>query len=204
MNIEQYLENLRKGYLKTVMPSFLVENGWNQIREKLQPRQPKNSYFFSKGIAFICLFILIMGGSLGITQAAKPNTLLYPVKILSDNALAKITGKPEMKIERRAQDVIKMTQNDPEDLEKAAQEYTKVLEELSRQKNDPQDRENLKRTLTRQEEKLDQTLKSLPATNPKAEKVLQRVIQQTKEATGEVKGVKSKDQAPKGNRKNKN
>ena len=66
---------------------------------------------------------------IGVAQAAKPGSPLYQVKILSDNLIAKITGNQEIKIEKRAQEVIDLATGSEEHLDEATKEYQKALDQ---------------------------------------------------------------------------
>lgn len=181
------LENLKKEYLKIQTPQYLNRDGWYEISQKLDSQDKvANSMLFTRGLTFAAVTVLLLGSLFTTSQAAKPGAILYPVKILSDDVVARITGNYEANIEKRAQEVID-TQNSRENFDKASEEYLNTLKKSKRNAQEPDKREQFKKTLEEQEQKLKDAQEEDQSQNEK----FKEIIDETRKARGEVEGVKS-------------
>jgi hypothetical protein len=184
------LEYLKKEYLKIQTPQYLNQEGWHEISQKLESQKRlANSPLFARGLTFAAVAVLFLGMVFTTLQAAKPGSLLYPVKIFSDDITALISGNYEGNIEKRAQDVINV-QNSREDFDQAAEEYLKALEKSKQNAQKPEEKQQFKNTLEDQEQKLKNAQKENQPQNEK----LKELINKTIEAKGEIEGVKKKMQ----------
>lgn len=174
------LEDLKKDYIKTQAPS----SNWINFESKLTAQSPNLRPAIKGSLTAFVLSTLIFSTVVGSAQAAKPGQTLYPLKILSDNVVAKITGKYEVKIEKRAQDVIDVSQKSESDLDEATKAYSETLEQTKKEAQKTQTQEKFKKTLEVQEQKL----KEAQQKNSNVQDKLQDVIERTQEVRGEVKG----------------
>ena len=180
----QELEELKKEYIKTPIPSYLTHDAWFDLQAKLTPNQGFNfSPRFAYGLIFVT-FIFLTTGVYTIAQAAKPASFFYPVKLLSDDILAKITGKQEIKIEKRAQEVIDLSRGPNQQLEEANKQYQKTLEETKTEAAKSGREQELRKTLEEQEQKLRQAQQQNPSWQ------LEEAIKKTEEVKGQVQGQK--------------
>ena len=184
--IEDQLEKLRKEYLKIKAPDYLVQNGWVDLQTRLSAQESPNRRFFPKpALIFASVILLFFAGSLTAAQAAKPGDVLYPVKLLSDDLQAKITGKEEIKLEKRAQEFIDLSNSSSEHLEEAARQYQKTLDESKNQAEKSGRQQEFRQSLEEQEEKLRQAQDNNPSSQD-----LDEAIKETQRVRGEVQGTK--------------
>lgn len=92
--MENKLQDLKKIYTYSSVPLSLKENGWNSLVSKL----PSQRYLFMKMMLirtclFVSLFLIAAGSTVGVSQAAKPGSALYPVKVLSQKAITYVEQK---------------------------------------------------------------------------------------------------------------
>src|SRR3990167_5544083 len=126
--IEEKLENFRKVYIGSGKKNLTLPN----ILEQLPSQNHPHAYAL-KAATFALAAVLLTGSVLGVAQAANPGTKLYPLKLLSDEVLAKITGKDELKIEKRAQEVINSTDASQRQRDEALDQFQKTLEETKKE-----------------------------------------------------------------------
>lgn len=181
--IEKELESLRKDYIKTEPTNYLIHDGWRDLSLKLDSKQ---SRVFPKAFALIALIIFLSSAVVASAQAAKPGQALYPVKILSENVYAQVTGSQQFKIERRAQEVIDLSGKSSDNLDVATQEYQKTLGETKPQNGSEEERQKFTEALEKQEEKFKKAIEK----NPQSQEKLQEVIKETEKAKGQVQGQK--------------
>ncbi len=188
--IEDYLEKFRKQYLKISPPDYLEYYGWQNLSAKLDTKKTTNlNLLFGKGLAFAVITLLLFGGVVGAAQAAKPGDALYPVKLAADETLAKVSGKPEITVEKRGQDIVNLSQKSPEQLDEANKQYQKALDNSANQAKDLGKQEEFKKTLDNQEQKFEREIKR----NPQSANRLEKAIEQTQKARGQVKGEKDEN-----------
>lgn len=98
MKIEDKLTKFKQNYQNIPIPDYLEKHGWENIALKLDAKQ-KSSLFlaFPKQILFASLLLLVFGCVIASAQYAKPEEPLYQVKVLAENFMKTITGKPQMK-----------------------------------------------------------------------------------------------------------
>ncbi len=181
------IENLKKIYLKTPIPKDLSD--WEQVKTRLEekPRLSLSTYFQKGAFAFAVVLISLTTVAVG-AQAAKPGDTLFPVRVMSDQIKAKITNTPSVPVEKRAQDIIDVSKSPSPRLDQAVTAYQKALDKSTQEVNKNNvitQEENLKDTLSKQEQKLEEVKKK----NPDSSKKLDEAINQTKKAQGEVKGA---------------
>lgn len=180
------LDDLRKKYISTDPPQSLGK-GWSGIEEKLGAQETPSSftthYIGTLALSFLLLSLLIVGAA----KASKPGDKLYPLKIITDKAEAKITRNPELKIERRAEDIIRVS-DDPKRLDDAIIRYQKTVKEAT-QEVKPTKANKLQQTLQRQEEKFKVQAKFHPALSEK----LDEIIKVEQRVEGQVEGVENDD-----------
>ncbi len=187
--MDDQLEKYRKLYLRTTIPATLEYEGWNNVRTQLVEHDlpfAKKSYLPGLALASIVLLVTLTS----IAQAANPGQSLYPVKLLTDDLVSKVTNKPELKIEKRGQELLELSHNpqNPKLLE-AKKQYQQALNEATIEAKQPSQKKQLKQTLKDQQQKFEDQSKSDPASSKK----LESVIEQTRKAQGEVQGVKTEN-----------
>lgn len=177
------LEQLKKIYLNIRPSEQETEKSWAEFKGKINSHSRFSFPYFRYGVITLSLLVVFSAGLAGLTEAANPGSTLYPVKVLSDKVIAKVTGKPEIKIERRADDLIEVTKKSPEPapkkVEEASKQYQKALDETEKEvKKDEKKEERINNSLNKQEEKLKEAIKE----NPKSEGKLEKALEKTQEA----------------------
>lgn len=92
---DEQLKEYKKLYLET-SPTTTSEEGWKNLSQLL-PKQKANIPTFRYAFIFACILFLILFGTVTVSQAAKPGNILYPVKVLSDKVVSKISQTVESK-----------------------------------------------------------------------------------------------------------
>jgi hypothetical protein len=96
--IEEKLEKYRKSYIKTNPAEFLVKNGWDDLRvkiaseEQLERKALAAKPGFLSGLIFASLVLLVLIPTISFAQNSKEGDILFPVKVLSDEIVAKVTN----------------------------------------------------------------------------------------------------------------
>lgn len=199
--IEEQLEKLRREYSKISPATDFEENGLVNLYLNLNPQKaPNRMVVHIPGLIFAIFTLLILGGFLITAQTAKPDTLLYPLKLLSDNLIAKVSGRPEIKIEKRGQEVIDLARSSQDKLDDAANRYQKTLEETKQEAQKAGRQQEFKNTLEKQEKKF----KDAASQDPSLSTRLENTIRQTEETKGQVKGVEDKSPSQNQNNPNQN
>lgn len=187
--MEDKLRELKAEYQKIGTPGYLISNGWLDLSLKL-PEKGKLSWrlFFGRGLVFASIVLVFGGSVVGISQAAKPGDLLFPVKVLSEKVAEKVVDNPDISVVRRADDLIDQSKKDPEGLDKASEEYNKTLEESRQDAQKSGRTQEFKNTLDEQEKKLNEA-----QNNEHQSEEIQKAIDETERVRGEVKGEKDSD-----------
>jgi hypothetical protein len=183
------LEKYRKIYLQTKVPAKLQHEGWNNIRTELARQDlptDQSNWLPRLALASLILFFSLVG----VAQAANPDQILYPVKIVTDNLTARITNQPQIPIEKRADEIIKYSQQ-PESpqLNQAVNQYQKSLQQAQKDASSEGKNPQLKQTLEDQKDRFEQAAKS----NPESSEKLQPLIDQTEKLQGEVQGARTQN-----------
>ena len=199
--IEDHLEKFRKEYLKIGPSVHLEHHGWQDLYAKLERRQDLGlNLLFGRGLAFASITLLLFASVVGVAQAAKPGDVLYPVKLFSDQIVAQVSGKPEIKVERRGQEVIDLSNHSQEQLDEAAHQYQKSLNEAKNEAEKSGKKEEFNKALETQEQKFKNALEN----NPRSANGLQRAIEETQKVKGQVQGQKDQEPPVQSNQNNNN
>lgn len=199
--IEEKLENLKKDYIKTRLPDYLIYDGWRELSLRLETRRSLLPRVLPKTLALIALMIFISAGVVTSAQAAKPGQALYPIKILSENVYAQVTGNQQFKIERRAQEVIETSDNG-ESFDEAIKLYEQTIDEAGDKSKDAQEEE--KERLREKLEEQEKLFQEAQEQKPQSKKRLEEILERTRRTRGEVKGQKDKKSEDQNNEKGKN
>lgn len=184
MNEEKYLQKFKEVYLNKRATPRLSMDGWSEISSKIDG-VPGPFVFWRKSwaVAFLSI-LLIAGGSFVFytnVSAALPGDRLYPVKILSEDVIAKVTGSNQIKIDNRADEIIDLSdkkQEDTKDLQKVSKEYS---DEVKKVKSDPEvskeHKADLQKHLEEDNKKFTETVKK----NPEIEQDIKSAIESSRE-----------------------
>lgn len=191
--IKDQLELARKNYIKSSVGD--VDQSWAD----LQTRLPAQQHFYlpkSRSKTLIIAAVLLTLASVQTIEAAKPGQLLYPVKLLSDEVIAEISGKLDYKVNRRAQEIIDLSEGNSSNLEEAQTQYQQTLEDVKREAQKSGRQEQFDKILEQQQQQFEKAIEK----NPSAQSHLEEAIKKTKEAKGLIKGTQEEQpQNPKGN-----
>lgn len=140
--------------------------------------------------AFLVSLLVFLTGIVGLAQAAAPGSTLYQVKVLSDKVVAKVSGKPEINTERRAQDVIEVSKSRPAMLPEASKQYKQALTETEQAvEQDKVHQKQFSNSLDKQK----QWLKEAIEENPKSKDELKQVLQSAQSAKEKLNKEKVKN-----------
>lgn len=178
------IDQFRKIYISCPKPNGSTKR-WDQIEGKLGKQASPNFRIPPSLMALLIGAFLLSAITVGVAQAAKPGDAIYQLKILTDNTISTITNNPDLKVKRRAEDVIKVS-NDPKKLDNAIRHYQQTVEEVKEKTQKPQNQQKLQQTIEDQEEKFKEAAKKNPAFLNK----LPEIIKKKQEIEEEVKGVK--------------
>lgn len=185
---QDLLVKAKKEYLETPLPEYLMYDGWRDVRIKLEPSGWSLwGLIFKRGFVFAAVTLLFLGSVVGAAQAAKPGDKLYSVKVLADRVLAQVTGNYEVKVQRRAAEVIetsKSIESTPAG-DQASREYQKALDEAKMKAVRSGTQEDLLETLEKQEEKF----KKESDGNGLNKGKLDEAIEQTEKVKDEIQNV---------------
>src|SRR3989344_5556202 len=105
--IENNLEKLKDEYQHAKTPDYLISNGWLDLSLKLSyQRRFSWRMIFGRSLIFASIILVLSGTGIGVSQAAKPGDLLFPVKVMSEKVAAKVVDNPDISVVRRADDLI--------------------------------------------------------------------------------------------------
>lgn len=179
------LEKLKKEYLATEVPSYLATGGWTDLYQKLGVQKTSAWHLiFVRGLVFASLVLLLSGGIIGVSQAAKPGDFLFPLKSFSDNVIAKVTNNPTYALKNRAKDVINQSGTGT-NVGPAVTEYQKILQETKDDAQKTGQTQEFKKTLEEQTQQFRDAQKS-----DGDKQQLQKAIDEAQKINGEVQGVK--------------
>lgn len=176
-------------YKRIAVSDAEVNGQWEMLQTRLPIRQENNSRFVYRSAFLVSLLLLIVvGGTVGAAQAARPGDILYSVKVLSDRIVAKVTNKPQVMIEKRAEELIKEAKSEEhngttERIKEAAKEYENAIENTKKNVKGAQVRQEVHETIASQESKL----KEVKTNNTNVEKVLKDTIEKTEKAKEAIK-----------------
>lgn len=184
MNEEKYLEKFKEVYLNKRATPRLSMDGWSEISAKIDG-MPSQFLFWRKSWAVALLSILLIAGGSFVfytnVSAALPGDRLYPVKILSEDIILKVTGNNQIKINNRAGEIIDLSDEKSEDtkaLQTVSKEYS---EEVKKIKSDPEvskeKKEDLQKHLEEDNKKFTETVQR----NPEVEQDIKSAIESSRE-----------------------
>jgi hypothetical protein len=182
------LEQLKKIYHAQTLPEETIEELWQNLASRLPSRQ-YHPYHHVMRFAFLTLFImfLTLGSVVGMAQAAKPNTPLYPVKILADRIVAKATKTYHVTIKKRATEVIDSAQSKSvKDLQQSTKAYTETLSDV---KTDEKTSDSSKKELRNTLEHAKEDLEHITPANSASQNLIEHSIKETEKVKEEVKGA---------------
>lgn len=184
--IEDSLEKLKSEYHSIVVPDYMISHGWMDLSLKLQAKSGFTwRIFFVRGLIFASFVFFVGTGIIGVSQAAKPGDVLFPVKVLSEKAAIAVGVDPQISVVRRADDLIDLSKNNASGLQKASDAYQKTLDESKQDAVKSGNTKEFKQTLEKQEQKFTEAQKE-----SEDSKELKRAIEETAKVQGEVKGSK--------------
>jgi len=85
--MEKEIEKLKKIYLQTQSPNELSEGGFEDVIARIE-KSNKRLYFPSIFVVVVG-FVLVLSFA-GLIYASKPNSILYPVRSVAQNAISKV------------------------------------------------------------------------------------------------------------------
>lgn len=183
------LRDFKKIYWDIKVSKSEVSQSWQKLETRLNNSSKSSFPYFRYSFMYLSLVIALFAGIAGVVNAADPGTPLYQVKIASDKFISKVTGKPEIEVQRRGEDLIEASKKESEGkkMEKASDQYQKTLDETAKEvQQNKGNKEKLINTLDKHQSSFKQAIKE----NPKAEKNLEKVIEKTQEVKDKLEEKK--------------
>jgi hypothetical protein len=194
---ENDLRKYKEVYKNSTVSDAVIQQNWESLRGILPERKNhQHTGFYRAAFVFAGLLLFISAGTVGAAQTARPGDMLYPVKVLSDTVISKVTGKPHAILEKRVDELIDESNNihgdqSIERIEKAADEFNKTLENTKQDvKGLRTDKQEAYDTIASQESKL----KLLIPVNRQVEKIIEKAIEKTEKTKEEVTDTNSSEQ----------
>lgn len=184
------LENLKREYLKTKTPPYLVAHGWEDLAPKLAS-DPRERFLFRPALSIgLALFIFVIAGTTLVfaSQSSKPGENLYPVKILSDKVYSEVTGDYEATIDKRAEELIELKDEPNGSLDEATKQYQEAIEKAKDEKKDSEEEE--KEKFRQKLEEKEKRFQEISQENSRNKNKFREIVEQTRRTRGEVKGEK--------------
>jgi len=183
--IKNPLEKLKKDYLNIIVPIRLKRDGWGEISNKISKKASPGFKLFSKRFAYsfsfgIFLFAFLFGfGSL--VYASLPQSSLYPLKIASEKIIKKVTGKSDLIINNRFNEMVKAIENQKgqeENLEAAleAVKNYKAAIEAARGELNNKEAADFDHRLNKQKEEIKTVIKGFPRVEKELNKDFDRTF----------------------------
>lgn len=191
---EGKLNSFKKIYWDIKLSDKEVDAGWKDLQ--LRIKFPVSSWFFRQRFILAGL-ILALIVTTGAVSAASPTSPLYPVKVLADKVIAQVVKKPEIKLEKKIEEIASPTKK-PEQLNKADKEDKKVLDEVKNEtKVKGVESKEFQKDLIDTEKKSDQTIKKDPEpkkqTDPEESRNLKKQIKEKSEPKSSEDSFESKE-----------
>lgn len=182
------LEEYRKYYINQTVPDKFIQNGWLNLESRLLEQDKtsltSNLYSHIIFISFLVAFLLF-SSLVGAAQAAHPSTPLYPLKLLTEEAVVKLSGNNRIKIERRVQEVIDASKASSASAQVSLDNYQNTLDQVKKEAAEQGKLPELKNTLDQQAKKLEETLED----NHFSSEQIKQALKETRQVRSEVKGV---------------
>lgn len=191
MNSEA-LNKLRNYYKEEPIAEEKVDALWQDLSRKLPDRQYHPYHFVTRYAAMTIALVLFFTSGLFAISVASPATPFYPIRLLSEEVTAKLSGRYDSIIERKTDQIINAAQKTSDtEIKKAAADYKKTLHEATAvPQENTKAKERLKQTLKTSETRLN----SVTPANQNNRKALQESIKQTKDSQQEVKSAHTESQ----------
>lgn len=166
MNIEQYLKNLKKEYQKLEPSQYFIEQGWPKLKDKILETEIKKlpRLRATRAYLFLSLVLLILLSGVGVVQASQkslPGEPLYPVKVLSEKVITKVTGNKTLEVENRAKEIIDLSKKEQEEkLKETVEKYRETILKTKKEIEERGKEEKLfKKKLKKQQEEFEKVIK---------------------------------------------
>src|SRR3989344_3383392 len=192
MEIEKYLEKIKREYLKTKPSEGFEKGAWQKLAEELpeQERKMPISFIVRRTVLFAVILIAFIAFGMftlmEIAQASLPGEPLYPVKRFYEN-IAFTKPSKKIKVERRGQEIIDVVKKKKEKrvLEDSLKDYKKSIEEAWK-KTSEKEEEELREVLEDHEKRFREIIEENSGSKFEIEEAIEINHQgQTEEVKGE-------------------
>jgi len=199
MEIEKYLEKIKREYLKTKPSEGFEKGAWQKLAEELpeQERKMPISFIVRRTVLFAVILIAFIAFGMftlmEIAQASLPGEPLYPVKRLYENIAFTKPSTKKIKVERRGQEIIDVVKKKKEKrvLEDSLKDYKKSIEEAWK-KTSEKEEEELREVLEDHEKRFREIIEENSGSKDQIEKALETI--RLERENGEVKGEKDEEE----------
>lgn len=206
MKPEEYLKKLQADYENTLPSRHLLENGWSELKSRLEPKSQAHWLFMPLGkytLAFTSVVILAVGLSLGLSQVAQaslPGDTLYPIKRLSENILYIVSSDPQIKIDNRANEIIRLAEKEKKEniLKETVDDYQNEVLHVKNELEESE-RQEFREKLEEHEQNFEKLIENTPSTKEEIERAIEaaRKGQNSNHEGGELENEKVEEQTEK-------
>lgn len=180
MEIEKYLEKIKKEYLKTTPSRKFEELGLNKLLSSLPDREKRRPLAFiaRRSVAFAVILIAAIAFGMftiiQVAQAALPGEPLYPIKRLYEDLTLNKPFQKKEKVERRAQEIIDLVnkKKDGEALKETVRDYQETVDEVKKETSGKEE-SAFRKALQEHEEKFKDTIGNNPESKDEVEKAIE-------------------------------
>jgi hypothetical protein len=158
------LNTLKNAYLQTNVSDDAVVAGWQTLSGQLGRQQLTYQALALRSVISIVIFCIATVSVYAASQQALPGDTLYGLKAVTDTAAAKITGRYDTLVEKRADDIVEALKKSSQQVEKAVEEYKKTVSESQAQVTSQQQFQQLHTAVEKTEESVKQFQNSTAAT----------------------------------------
>ncbi|MBI2338448.1 hypothetical protein HYU95_04675 [Candidatus Daviesbacteria bacterium] len=148
MDIEKKLKEFKKYYEKVEPSRNFMEQGSKNLQDRilqLEKSKTERRFYYLRpfALAVFTFFVLIVisGGLVQASQKALPGEPLYPVKRLSEDVTARISGNQVNRVENRAGEIVELSKKgkSSKQVQKAVEEYKEAVDQAKRSRKNTDD-----------------------------------------------------------------
>lgn len=179
MEIEDQLNKLKKQYISIEPSDSLAKHGWQALKDELELSIPpaKKDFKYKVFLAsfFTIVFIGFSFGAVYASQKALPGDTLYPVKKVSEDLTVLVSGNRQVKIEKRAEEVIQAveSQKDKEVVRKTVKNYQEEVFKTKKDSEESGKSKEFKNQLENHEQQFNKVIKKGSFSDKEIEKAIE-------------------------------
>lgn len=210
MDAENYLEKLRQEYIRLKPDQYFIDYGWVELLSKIENFSMDDDckyhrYFRTVFASFATLILFISLLSIAkLARAALPGEPLYKVKRITEDIITKVSGKKQIIVENRANEIIDVAKKEEinqQILKQSVEEYKQsVIEAKEEVKDSKEESKRFQQKLQEQKKEFQQLLEKKSDIKEELEEAIE-VTKEVKEQNDNRKNEFKKENLKKHNPK---